>query len=428
MQHDAHAPYTHGMEVEQFPNELPDAVRNYTMNNYEGDLRDWHDDLSGPRETSLGPAKNVKSILTTFYAETRDQDITWDWHASNGSAGAGSHVHLCMAEDVFDDEITGWTITYNTSVELFPFLAPYFCHNWQEGFRDGTSRHGGPQVGYWASPTTTRYARSSIRDYVDNPHGYSRSYDAVTFNSADGEKPVTVELRANDAHPAMALNGLLLLRRVAGRAVEGGWSPKLENHTATLEAVYEKVYDRARDVGLMTAMQEPIEGGITFQAGRGIPGVDQHHFETAFEVLRAIQQAYPQTPGSWRARTEALVAAGEDAYSPANNADALWYTDAPVGEFAWEHGPDVGEEPDVEPVAPTADDVRELAHVGEGRAAALEAAGYDNPRAIKRATVDALAEVDTVGRNVARKLAAQVDGVPFAEYTEADTDGAEAGA
>jgi len=274
--------------------------------------------------------------------------------------------------------------------------------------------------------TTTRYARSSIRDYVDNPHGHSRSYDAVTFNSADGEKPVTVELRANDAHPAMALNGLLLLRRVAGRAVEGGWSPKLEDHTATLEAVYEKVYDRARDVGLMTAMQEPIEGGITFQAGRGIPGVDRRTFDTAFEVLRAIQRAYPQTPGSWRARTEALVAAGEDAYSPANNADALWYTDAPVGEFAWDNGPDVGEEPDVEPVAPTATDVRDLAHVGEGRAAALEAAGYDSPRDIKRATVDALAEVDTVGRNVARKLAAQVDGVPFTEYTEADAGGAEA--
>ena len=407
MQDDSRAPYTHGMEIEQFPDALPDEVRGVVMSNREGDIDGWHRDGSGPRETSLGPAKSAKSILTDWYDETRGRGITWDWHAEVNGNGAGSHVHLCMDEAVFEDELAGWTITYNTSVELFPFLAPYFCHDWQTGFRES--------IDHWASPEITRYARSSIRDYVENPRGYSRSYDAVTFNSADGSKPVTVEIRANEAHPAMALNGLLLLRRVAGRAVEGGWSPKLENHRSTLRAVYGKVYDRAREVGLMTAMQEPIEGGITFQEDRGIPGVDQRHFETPFAVLRAIQRAYPQTPASWRARTEALVAAGEDGYAPKDNPDALWETDAPRGEFSWQNGPELGETPDVEPINADATDVRQLKYVGEGRAEALEAAGYDEPATLAGADPETLAEeVATVGANVARKLIAQVDGTAAA--------------
>jgi len=414
MQHDSHAPYTHGMEIEQFPSILPAAVRNHTMCNDRGCTDGWHRDGSGPRETSLGPAKNVKSILNTFYADTRDEDITWDWHSNDGGGGAGSHVHLHMAEDVFDDEVTGWTISYNTVIELFPFLAPYFCHEWRHGFRGGITQHGSElAVEYWAGATATRYSTSTVREHVEHAHSYSRSYNAVTFNSAAGDKPVTIELRANDAHPGMALNGLLLLRRVAGRAVEGGWSPKLVNHQETIHQVYDAIYERAAEVGLMEAMQEEIPGGITFREGRGIPGVEQREFETPFEVLRAIQRAYPQTPGSWRARGEALVAAGEDDYSPARNTDELWALDAPTGEFTWNHGPELGETPDVDPVSADATDVRELAYVGEGRAEALEAAGYTRPEHIKRTSVPALERVDTVGRNVAQKLLAQTEGVDF---------------
>lgn len=422
MQNDSRAPYTHGMEIEQFPNEIPSDVRNIVMSNHEGDINGWHNDASGPRETSLGPAKNVKSILSTFLDETAGRGITWDWHASNGSSGAGSHVHLCMEEGVFEDPMEGWTITYNTAVELFPFLAPYFCHNWQDGFRDGTHQGygGGLNINKWAEGQTTRYSQASIESYVENEHGYSRTYESVTFNSADSSKPVTVELRANDAHPAMALNGLLLLRRVAGCAVQAGWSPKLENHRATLNKVYEAVYETPceTEAGLMEAMQQPIEGGITFKPGRGIPGVEQEHFETPFEVLKAIQSAYPQTPGSWRRRGEILVASADDAHSPHENTDALWNIDADVGEFTWDNGPDVGEEPDVERAAPT-DGIRDLKGVGEGRATALEAAGFLTPAHIRQATTDDLTTADTVGRNTARELMAQVEGVRF--NTEGDT-------
>jgi predicted flap endonuclease-1-like 5' DNA nuclease len=165
-------------------------------------------------------------------------------------------------------------------------------------------------------------------------------------------------------------------------------------------------------------MQQPIEGGITFKPGRGIPGVEQEHFETPFEVLKAIQSAYPQTPGSWRRRGEILVASADDAHSPHENTDALWNIDADVGEFTWDNGPDVGEEPDVERAAPT-DGIRDLKGVGEGRATALEAAGFLTPAHIRQATTDDLTTADTVGRNTARELMAQVEGVRF--NTEGDT-------
>jgi len=342
MKNDSRSPFTHGMEIEQFPGPLPNPVREYTMNNSCGRLTDWHNDASGPRETSIGAYKNCKTILNRFYQDTRDEDITWDWHGAQNGAGAGSHVHLCVAGDVFDDPVTAWTISYNTVTEIFPFLAPYFCHDWENGFREGTSYRGSElNVEHWAEGQTTRLSQDSVQDRVENPSSYRREYSSVTFNPAQGSgKPLTIELRANDAHPAMALNGLLTIRRVTGRAIEGGWSPKLENHRRTLERVYEKIYRRATDVGLITAMKEPIEGGITFQEGRGIPGVDQREFETAWEVLRAIQVAYPQTPNTWRCRAYNLVRTGRDEYSPANNTEALWNIDADQGEFSWQHGPD----------------------------------------------------------------------------------------
>ena len=409
MQTDNRAPYTHGMEIEQFADELPAEVRNYTMNNSEGVTDGWHLDGSGPRETAIGPTKNVKSILDTFFADTVDQGITWDWHSADSRGrGAGSHVHLCMARDVFDDEVAAWTITYNTCVELFPLLAPYFCHDWEQGFREGSGA-----VSRWASPTIQRLSQNSVADFVERPRSFRRSYDAVTFNEQRGEKPVTIELRANDAHPSMALNGLMLLRRVCGRAVEAGWSPKLVNHDTKLRHLYDVIYSRASRVGLMEAMQEPVPGGIRFEEGRGIPGVKQTEFETPFQVLRAIQRAYPQTPGTWTAYGEALVANGVDEEGPQNNVEGLWNIDSPVDEFEWPRGPDVDPAADVDPVDPDAD-LEDMEFVGAGRAEALREGGFETPADLQGADPEDVAHlVNGVGKNVARKLVAQVEGVDF---------------
>lgn len=338
MRYDGHSPFTHGMEIEQFPA----AVNSEAGRALHGD--GWHRDGSGPQEKSFGAYKTGKTILNRFFEETRDEGRTWDWHGAHDSAGAGSHVHLKVERDVFDDHIQAWTISYNSVVETFPFLALYFCHDWEQGFREGTEYrgHAGNEelnIQHWAQGQLTRYSQDSVQEHIERPNSYTRSFDSVTFNSPSGEKPMTIEIRANDAHPAMALPGLLQLRRLTGRCIERGISPKLEDHRETLERCYEKIYQRARDVGLLTAMQEEIDGGITFQEGRGLPGVDQRDFDTMFEVLRAIQIAYPQTPNTWRCRAYNLVRAGRDEYGPQNNTEALWNIDGEQGAFEWENGP-----------------------------------------------------------------------------------------
>lgn len=329
------APFTHGMEIEQMRSRLPSGTTDRT-----GTLPDWERDMSGPHETAIGAYKNAKTILDRFYAGTRDERGSWEWHAagSDGS-GCGSHVHICLAEDVFEDDVEAWTISYNTAVELAPFLAPFFCHDWEAGFRSG-ARYSSSRLAIdrWAEPQLTRLSTDSIRDRVRNSSRYSRGFDSVTFNPAEGEKPVTVEIRMNDAHPGVALTGALYARRVAGRAVEGGWSPKLESRDMRRRA-YELIYEEAVDRGLFAAMA--TEERFAFRDGRGIPGVDRLEFDSMLEVLKAIIRAYPQTPHSWSYRVQRLVTQGRDDYAPARNRYALWRLDNPEGQFHWDAGPDV---------------------------------------------------------------------------------------
>lgn len=327
------APFTHGMEIEQTSGLMPAGTTNNS-----GVLANWHRDLSGPQETTIGPYKNAKSILNRFYAGTRDERGTWDWAAADGSTGCGSHVHVCLADDVFEDadDSVAWSIAYNTAVELAPFFAPFFCHNWQDGFRNGTQYNGNQtNIRRWASPQLTRLSPNTLARSLRSPGG---RFQSVVFSPRAGDKPVTIELRMNDAHPGVGLTGALYVRRVAGRAIEGGYSPKLAERSM-LEQAYNTVYDDAMDMGLMEAMAQPAR--YEFLENRGIPGIDSLEFDSMLEVLKAILNAYPQTPHSWSYRVQRLVAQGDDAYSPAQNNDALWNLDAPIDQFEWDNGPDV---------------------------------------------------------------------------------------
>lgn len=284
-----HYDYTHGMEVEQDPNQAPDEV-------VYGD--DWHRDGSGPQETDYGSYKQVKSIINAFRRDVEGQ--TWNWHnETQGGSGCGSHVHLNVGND-FDDELSAWTITWNAMIELTPFMLPLFCADWSSGFRSSVDR--------WASPNTTRYSQSTMESMVSNPTSQSRRYDAVTMNGAEySGKPLTIELRMNEAHPFQACTGLLFLRRVAGRCVEGGWSPKLAGDRSELIAdIYEAAYEST----------DPIEalrdvGPIEFEEGRGIPGAGDE-FDNALQVLRAILTSMGTDSGNYKDRLKAFTVARID--------------------------------------------------------------------------------------------------------------------
>lgn len=344
------AAFTQGIEIEQFPADtnVGPSSSAYSGNVYvdgmptnvirDADILDWHRDGSGPQETTIGPSKMSMTLLKRFFKDTRDkgEEFTWDWHAADSNGrGAGSHVHLCV-EDIFDDSPTAWAIAYNTVVELAPFFAPYFCHNWEQGFRDGSR-----SVEQWAKPQTTRLSPETVESMYLSRHSWSRPYKSVLFNppsgGSSGGKPVTIEMRMNDAHPSVALAGLGQMQRISAAAIEAGWSPKLVDRENTLNEAYRRIYAGARRDGLLTAMQEPMD--IRFEENRGIPGVKQLEFDSMFDVLKATFNAYPRTPNHWSHRVEHLIRAGRDEFGPQNNSDALWNIDAKLGEFYWQNGP-----------------------------------------------------------------------------------------
>lgn len=339
-------PISHGMEVEQCESQVPAEILNDRGNDYFGR---WGHDGSGPREfEDLGPSKQVGRLLKNFCRTARQYDDTCPWNWTNTTrrgSGCGSHAHLAFEQDGVDEEekIEGYTIAWNTAVELTPFLAPFWCHDWSDGFRGS--------VGRWASGQTTRYSQSTVRQRLDNPR--SRTYDSVTFNPpySDG-KPLTVELRLVESHPSFALVGLTFLRRIMTKAMRGGWSPKLAgDREAVLRDVYEKIYNASRYGGLFEAMKETRE--IRFQEGRGIPGTDKREFDNAWQVLKKILAVNGTGKGNYDDRVKKLVkAAGEGTevggmrgeYSggelgPQNNTTAMWHT---IDEdFEWEIGPEV---------------------------------------------------------------------------------------
>lgn len=403
------APFTHGMEIEQFTGNVPRRAREYTMSNSHGVLRDWHNDGSGPRETAIGPIRNVHSVLRKFYADTRDEGITWDWHSygtrhrGGRSGGAGSHLHLRPIVENFPmaDELDVWTISHNAVTELVPVLAPFFCHDWEDGFREGrTNRNGQLLARKWAD-RNTRLSRDSVRRNLNGRA--SRSYKAVTFNPPLGDKPLTLELRGNDAHPAMALAGLLVLRRVVAHCIEQDCSPKLVNHRETHRELFTTVYDDAADMGLMRAMKVPFDSPIRFESDRGIPKVGEGPFDSPFDLLMAILREYYAEPGTWRARAHMLVKAGRDEWGPQANTEwALWHIDAPRGDFEWDNGPQVGPDP-----VGVDEPLTALHWIGEGKAEDMRAMGLETVTDVAMADVATLRRIPGVGKNLAVKLRQQ---------------------
>jgi len=347
------------MEVEQDGDDVPDDILEDAGGEYLGR---WHRDGSGPREyPSLGPKKQVKSMLKNFNGTLRGHsDVPWEWGAETRTgSGCGSHAHLAFDGDFGGaDRLTGMTVSWNACVELAPFLAPFWCFDWEEGFRGS--------VDHWASPQTTRYSQNTMGRKLSG--GASRSYDAVTLNPASAAgKPVTIELRLNENHPSFALVGLTYLRRTITKAVRDGASPKLAGDRGrTLNELYAAVYNASEyDGGLVEALKDV--GPIRFEEGRGIPGSDVEEYDSAWDVLtkvlavngvdrgayddhvkKLVQAAGGELPGTPVVRgsgsAERIVADGGEAraapeYGPQNNTRAMWMT--LDDDFSWEVGPEV---------------------------------------------------------------------------------------
>ena len=301
---------SYGMEIEQTKSNVPSDVHGMDYGD-SGTFGGWHTDGSGPIETDLGPYKLAKSLAKKFVRETRaasGSDTPWTWTAANnrvGSAnGNGSHVHyeLNNPDGISDDEVKeAWTIAYNTIVELTPLMAPFFCHDWVEGFRSGTnySYGGETNVGHYAEKQTTRLSQDSVWQKVRHGHA-SRSYDAVTWNGSDvGGKPLTLELRLNDAHPSIAMVGLSMMKKLVVEAIERGWSVKTAN--GSLDYNWEAAYAPATSrFNLFTTLGD--SPSVEFHENRGIPRLEGQSFDSALDALVAVIESFSPKAGSWRDR------------------------------------------------------------------------------------------------------------------------------
>jgi len=349
------------MEVEQDGGVVPSTILEDRAGNYFGR---WENDLSGPREfEDLGPSKQVKSLVSRFQETARryDDDEPWTWHNETSSgSGCGSHAHITFADKTDGDRdrfVEGMTIAWNSAVELTPFLAPFFCADWEDGFRSSVDR--------WASPQLTRYSQSTMEGRVRQNR--QRTYDSVTLSPSEGSKPLTIELRLNEAHPSFALVGLTFLRRTMAKAMRGGWSPKLAgDRRDQLNRLYRAIY---RGGDLIGAMKET--GPFTFKEGRGIPGSSVLEYDSAWDVLLKIMAVNGIDRGAYDDHVKKLIQAagrgdvvevregeattgdldnrafadgGVTTFSgselgPQNNTRAMWHTCD--DEFSWDVGPEV---------------------------------------------------------------------------------------
>lgn len=361
-------PIAHGMEIEQDGAVVPDEI----LEDPSGDhLGTWDSDLSGPREIpDLGPSKPVMPILREFTEAMRrhDDEEPWEWHnETRRGAGCGSHAHVSFADgDACEDRrVEGYTIAWNTAVELAPFLAPFWCFDWENGFRSSASR--------WAAPQLTRYGQSTMGRKLEDPPTRDNSKSVVMNPPGAGGKPLTIELRINENHPAFALPGLTFLRRTMTKAMRGGWSPKIAgDRRSVLNDVYHSLYRAGSGGGLVEAMKSA--GPIEFEEGRGIPGSDKLEYDSAWDVLLKIMAVNGVDRGAYddhvkkliqaagdgtevRMRSDEVVAAaGLDSarrmaadggervatgaeLGPQNNTRAMWHTLDP--DFRWDVGPEV---------------------------------------------------------------------------------------
>ena len=343
-------PMTHGMEVEQ--HDVPHEIQNDYDNKFWGH---WEYDASGPMEMEFGPGKHVKRLIDDFNETALQYDQQpWTWKSSDGSTGAGSHVHFNVEMlETEDDTVTGWTIAYNTILDLLPFFAPFFCHDWEKGFRNGTNYNPNLlNINKWAKPETTRMSRDRMHGYY---HGrVSREYKSITLNPRLNDKPMTIELRLSDSHPAFALTGSYFLRKIAKRCFERDASVKIDRQASdtsdVLKTLYDRIYDLPDRKNMIDVLQEDLK--IVFE--REIPGLKQE-YESPWAVLLAIIKDLKPRWDAERADSRAcelIKFAGRltetrraDPFTvpiakipnPARNRYAIWHIHEET--FTWDCGP-----------------------------------------------------------------------------------------
>lgn len=374
-------PVNFGFELEQKPADI--GVPQHRILNRESFQHyglTWDYDLSGPYEAQL-PAGTRGSMrypgreVHQFYRLLAQQGNFWNWKGEFSGNGCGCHMHFSARTEIEspyrlqENPYEAWTVLYNTLVEVVPFLKPLFAWG-----KEGIFSHR-ESIRSWASDRRLRLSVSSVRNKLDNPTGFGEDkHNSVAFHPASGEpeerdglgslfstrsrfvtpqvgvaaKPITVEMRMNEAHPSATYLSGILLNRIVRKCIERGYrSPKLEVSNAAkfrgtsldrdellenMTDLSSKSYDwisRGRFSSLYDLYDSHIKD-IRFQENRGIPLLDEQ-YDSYMDLFKAILRKYiPTYPPL--ARVALFYYDEGDPWSGMNQTH-FWEIFAPLNEF-----------------------------------------------------------------------------------------------
>lgn len=317
-------PLTCGMEIEQ-----PDQVIDPRLRRYY----EWHYDGSGPLETALPPSVNPITHIKRFIDIVNELNARWEWvnefYTPGRWRGCGSHIHFRVRDDLehpvpIEDV---WATTYNTFIEVYPFILPLFAFGNREVY---TFRR---EVLTWADIIPTRLSPELMRDYLREDYE-SHPYHAIALNRKTREKPLTIEIRLAETHPAIAYYVMLIMNRIVREVYKRGYlSPKLD--PTIRNSVYMKVenaIDRSTEqrIDLYDALEEEfMDFEIRFT--RPIPRLKSVYYGY-FSIFKDILKHYTTMEHDREARVYLLFI---NKGRPARNAMRLWDIFAPKGLFEW---------------------------------------------------------------------------------------------
>jgi len=319
-------PVTFGFEIEQPDRKICQVLRL----TYE-----WHYDGSGPYETATPPGtypgRKIKEFIDTC---KRNPDCTWEWvsemphpRIEGRIVGCGSHIHFRPREDVEyirREYLEAWATAHNTLVECVPLVLPMFAWG-----RDGVFTFRREAL-YWARLVTRRVSPATMRRFLE-PSYTGHPYESVALNKKTWEKPLTLELRLNETHPAIAYELAIILNRIIRKCFERGFvSPKMRDRLDTISKIEAAVRDSIEYGQNLYSTLEQV-GPIRFIKGREIPGLDdeyENYLKLFDDIL--INYGHPYPPMARVCRL--FLHRGE----PWKNPHAVWNTFAPFGEFRWD--------------------------------------------------------------------------------------------
>jgi len=310
-------PVSFGFEFEQRPDDISPEVRG---------MYRWEHDLSGPLETALPPAIHPGRAIFGFLRRVGPH--RWEWKGEYDHIGCGSHMHFRVREELVPDVVEAWTCLYNTLVECVPLMLPLFSAWVAKPYRTS--------VGRWAYPNIRRFNPARMA-YFLRPEWHGREYNYVTLNRHRGvEKPLTIEVRLVEAHPAFSYTAAILLNRIVRKCFERGFlSPKLHDRVRVLRETLDRLYADMY-AGRMKPAYAYLEETADLRFVREIPGLARSYGD-ALELFDDLLLEYlPRYPPL--ARVGRLLLNRGD---PRENPSSIWDIWVPMGEFRWERGPEV---------------------------------------------------------------------------------------